>query len=95
VATWLTARAGEEGKGLATFIKSYPSAPIVKAMENLIRQFSNQGGTTFSQQHRESADAEAGKIAGYENMSFAQRRAAQMTERMKNDPAYARGITGR
>ena len=91
VATWLTARAGTEGKQVADFIKAFPSAPIVKAMESLIKQFSSQGGADYSGQHRETADAEAGKIAGYEKMSFAQIRARQMVERLTNDPNYARG----
>lgn len=95
VATWLQARAGDDGKHVADFLRKFPSAAIVKAMESLIKQFSSQGGTDFSQQHRETVDANAGKIPGYENMSFAQRRAAQMSERMKTDPAYARGINGR
>jgi len=91
VATWLTARAGAEGKQVADFIKAFPSAPIVKAMESLIKQFSSQGGADYSGQHRESADAEAGKIPGYKDMSFAQIRARQMVERLTNDPNYARG----
>jgi hypothetical protein len=46
-------------------------------MENLMRQFSNQGGVDFSQSHRENAP-ETGKIPGYENMNFVQRRVTQM-----------------
>jgi hypothetical protein len=91
VATWLTARAGQDGAQVGNFLKAFPSAPIVKAMESLIKQFSSQGGADYSGQHRESADAEAGKIPGYENMSFAQVRARQMVERMR-DPNYSRGV---
>ena len=56
VATWLQARAGD-----ADFLRRFPSVPIVKTMENLMRAFSGQGGAQFSQQHRESADTEVGK----------------------------------
>ena len=91
VATWLTARAGDDGKAVANFIRQYPSAPIVKAMESLIKQFSSQGGADYSGQHRETADAEAGKIPGYDKMSFAQIRARQMADRLNNDPNYAKG----
>jgi hypothetical protein len=93
IATWLGARAGKEGVAVGNFLRQFPSAPIVRAMETLIKQFSSQGGATFSQQHRESADAEPGKIPGYENMSFAQKRAYQMAQ-MMSKPGY-RGGGGR
>lgn len=82
VATWLQARAGEDGKHVADFIKKYPSSSLVKTFENLIRQFSNQGGADYSQQHRETVEQQAGKIPGYENMTFTQRRAAQMAQKL-------------
>jgi hypothetical protein len=91
VSTWLAARAGKEGQAMANMLRQFPAVALVKGFETLIRQFSSQGGVDFSQQHREAANTEAGKIAGYENMNFQQRRAAQMAERMKNDPNYARG----
>ena len=49
----------------------------VEGFEKIINQFSRQGGTQFSQAHREG-EPPAGKIPGYENMSFEQKRAAQM-----------------
>jgi hypothetical protein len=61
VATWLQARAGDASRQTADFLRRFPSVPIVKTMENLMRAFSSQGGAQFSQQHRESADTEAGK----------------------------------
>jgi hypothetical protein len=79
VATWLGARGGDSGRQMAAFIRQYPSAPIVKTMENLMRAFSNQGGADFSQSHRDQAE-EAGKIPGYDNMSFVQKRAYQMAQ---------------
>jgi hypothetical protein len=47
VATWLQARAGADGKMFANFLRQFPSAPIVKATEALMRAFSNQGGADF------------------------------------------------
>lgn len=91
VSTWLKSFAGKDGAAVADFISKYPSAPIVRAMETVVRRFSNQGGADFSQSHRETNVQEPGKIAGYENMNFAQRRAAQVAERMRTDPNYARG----
>jgi hypothetical protein len=86
VATWLTAKAGDDGKAVAAFIRQYPSAPIVKAMENLIKQFSSQGGADFSQSHRAEEET-GGKIPGYENMNFVQRRVHQMALQMNKQPA--------
>ena len=92
VSTWLRARVGDtDGKAVADFISRFPSAPMVRTFERLIRQFSNQGGADYSASHRETHTQEPGKIAGYENMSFAQKRAHQISERMRSDPNYARG----
>ena len=77
VATWLQARAGAEGKATGDFLRQFPSAAIVKTMENLMRAFSSQGGTDFSQSHR-TEEEQGGKIPGYENMNFVQRRVHQM-----------------
>jgi hypothetical protein len=49
----------------------------VRGFEKIIERVSRQGGTQFSQAHREG-EPPAGKIPGYENMSFEQKRAAQM-----------------
>jgi hypothetical protein len=91
IATWLRSIAGKDGAAVADFITQFPSAPVVRSLETVIKRYSSQGGADYSGQHRESADAEAGKIPGYENMSFAQVRARQMVERMR-DPNYARGV---
>ncbi len=90
VAQWLNARAGKDGAQVAAFLKAWPSAPIVKAMETLIRQFSSQGGSDFSQSHRETAEATSGRIANYDQLSFTGRRVAQMQDRMRTDPSYGR-----
>jgi hypothetical protein len=59
----------------------------LKTMENLMRAFSNQGGVDYSQSHRAPQEYAAGRIPGYENMSFAQKRAAQMAQQMQR-PGY-------
>jgi hypothetical protein len=80
VATWLRSIAGKDGADVSAFITRFPSAPIVRSLEIVIRRFSNQGGADFSQQHRETQTQDAGKIAGYDNMNFTQRRIAQMAQ---------------
>jgi len=79
VATWLNARAGADGKAVGDFLRQYPSAQIVKALERVMRYQSGQGGADFSQSHRAQQE-DPGRIPGYENMNFAQRRAAQMRQ---------------
>jgi hypothetical protein len=86
VATWLQARAGKDGQVMANWLRQYPAAHIVRAMEGVIRAFSNQGGVDYSQSHRAAQEEQAGRIAGYDNMSFAQRRAAQMQQQFGRGP---------
>jgi hypothetical protein len=59
------------------------TAKHVEAFESIINKFSRQGGTPFSQGHREG-EPPKGTIPGYANMSFEQKRAAQMNQ---NPPA--------
>jgi hypothetical protein len=94
IATWLQARAGKDGQVMANFLRQYPSAAIVRSMEALVRAFSNQGGAEFSQSHRAAREDNAGKIPGYDQMSFTQRRVAQMAQ-MLNKPGGYRGGGGR
>jgi hypothetical protein len=61
----------------------------VKTFEGLMQQFSSQGGADFSQSGRSQQEAQPGKIAGFENMSFTQRRAAQTAEMLKANPEMA------
>jgi hypothetical protein len=51
----------------------------VEAFEGIMNRFSRQGGTQFSQGHREG-EPPKGTIPGYANMSFEQKRAAQMAQ---------------
>lgn len=77
VATWLTAKFGDKAAPMISLIKNYPQAQMIETFEDMIKLFSNQGGANFDQRGRDSA-TDAGKIPGYENMSFIQRRIAQM-----------------
>src|SRR5262249_22956539 len=86
VATWLQARAGADGKVMANFLRQYPSAPIVKTMESLMRAFSSQGGADFSQSHRAGAEDNSGRIENYERMGFVQRRVAKMAQQCGPKP---------
>jgi hypothetical protein len=49
----------------------------VEAFEKLMGRMANQGGVQFSQSHRQNEPA-PGTIPGFENMSFTERRIAQM-----------------
>ena len=80
VETWLKAKVGDKANVLVATLKQYPVAATVEALEGIIRAFSSQGGTNFTQSGRDQAE-EPGRIPGYENMSFAQRRVAQMNQR--------------
>jgi hypothetical protein len=93
VATWLKARAGDDGVLVGNFLKAYPSAPIVRAMETILKRFSSQG-IAYSPQHRETVDDNAGKLPGdYSKKSFTEIRVAQMAQ-MLSRPGY-RGGGGR
>lgn len=76
VETWLTAKVGDKASTMIATLKQYPVAANVEALEGIIRAFSAQGGTSFTQSHRETQE-DAGKIPGFEKMSFAEQRLAQ------------------
>lgn len=76
VQTWLRAVGGEDFAVLANILKIAPVAGTVIGLEKLMVKLGSQGVGAFSQQHRD-APADAGKIPGYENMSFEQRRFEQ------------------
>jgi hypothetical protein len=75
VTNWLKAVGGADAEVLVRTLDYAPVAGTVQAFERMMQKFSSQGGAAFSQQHR--AQPEAGKIPGYEKMSFEQRRLAQ------------------
>lgn len=88
VKTWLRARGRSR---MADLLDAYPAAPLVEDHEEIMLQFANRGADTSSQSHRETQANQDGKIAGFSEMNFQQRRVAQMAERAKNDPNYATG----
>jgi hypothetical protein len=75
VKTWAHGTLGSELGGAIE--QMLVTSKHVEAFESIINKFSRQGGTPFSQGHREG-EPPTGKIPGYENMSFEQKRAAQM-----------------
>jgi hypothetical protein len=90
VATWLTAKVGDKAGVMIATLKQFPVAANVEALEGIIRAFTSQGSGNYTQGGREG-EADKGKIAGYESMSFEQRRHAQEQVRMRGDPTRGRG----
>jgi hypothetical protein len=82
VETWLKAKVGDKANVMIETLKQFPVAANVEAFEGIMRAFSSQGGSSVTQSGRET-ETDQGKIPGYENMSFVQRRTAQMTQQMK------------
>lgn len=82
VETWLKAKVGDKANVMIATLKQFPVAANVEAFEGIMRAFSSQGGSSVTQSGRET-ETDQGKIPGYENMNFTQRRMAQMTQQMK------------
>lgn len=78
--TWLKARVGDKSKLLVAQMRNFPVAAMVETFETLMKQFSDQNGAQFDQRGRSEQQAPSGKIAGYENMTFAQKRIAQINQ---------------
>lgn len=81
VQRWLKSVGGEDAAALVGVLDYAPVAGTVKALEGLMKKFSSQGSGSFNHSHREQP--EAGKIAGYEGMSFEQKRFAQDQQRTR------------
>lgn len=75
VVQWLNAFGGEKAAPLANMFKIAPVASTIEAVEHIMQRVSSQGVAPFNQAHR--ATEPAGKIAGFDKMSFAQQREAQ------------------
>lgn len=80
VETWLKGRVGDKAAPIISQLKAFPHAGMVEAFESIVQQFSSQGGAQFDQRGRINEQNE-GKIPGYENMDFKQRRIAQMGQK--------------
>jgi hypothetical protein len=76
VETWLKSQVGAKANLIVAQLKNFPVAGMVEMFEQLARNASNQGGADYSQSGRHQEEP-SGKIPGYENMSFMQKRAAQ------------------
>jgi hypothetical protein len=83
VEVWLKSQVGSRADLIVSQLKNFPVAGMVEMFEQLARNSSSQGGADYSQSGRQQED-NTGKIPNYENMNFAQKRAAQ-------DAAAARG----
>lgn len=76
VTQWLTAMGGDKFAGLNKVLALAPLASTVEGLEHLMQQFTTQGGGSYGGGKRDGGD-EPGKIPGYANMTFDQKRAAQ------------------
>jgi hypothetical protein len=79
IETWLKARVGSDANLIVAQMRNFPVASMVTAFEKIIGEFGNQGGANYSQSGRYEAPQNDGRIAGYETMTFEQKRAAQET----------------
>jgi hypothetical protein len=77
IRTWARGMVGDQLGGALE--QMLVTSRHVEAFEKIIDKFSRQGGTQFSQAHREG-EPPKGTIPGYANMSFEQKRAAQMSQ---------------
>jgi hypothetical protein len=67
---------GHVGDDLAKGMRAMlVTADIISGFEKLINKFQSQGAAAFSQAHRVAPDSN--EIAGYDKMTFEQRRYAQ------------------
>jgi len=78
---------GPDADALAGALERAPVAKTIVAFEKLMRKWSSQGGADYNQSHRDN-ETNTGGIPGYDDMSFAQKRAAQMSQ---NRPSPRRG----
>jgi hypothetical protein len=76
VETWLKSQVGARANLIVAQLKNFPVAGMVEMFEHLARNASSQGGADYSQSGRQQED-NTGKIQNYENLSYAQKRAAQ------------------
>jgi hypothetical protein len=85
IRTWARGMVGDQLGGALE--QMLVTSKHVEAFEKIIDKFSRQGGTPYSQAHREG-EPPAGTIPGYANMSFEQKRAAQMSQNPQAPRTY-------
>lgn len=84
ISTWIKARAGADAEVLVDQLQKFPHARMVAAFERIMQQSSGQGGAQFNQSGRHVEEASSGRIPGYEGMTFAQKRAAQISQMLSS-----------
>jgi hypothetical protein len=73
--------AGDKAQAMVAVLDQAPVAATIEAFEAVMQKFASQNGANFNSSGRVPPNGNAGKIAGYETMSFEQRRAAQDNQR--------------
>lgn len=76
LATFLTAHAGKDGAALADFVRRFPNATFVSALERIAHAFSSQGDAGFSQSGRAAPEPQPLPSMS-KGFSYAQVRSAQ------------------
>lgn len=77
VEVWLKSQVGAKANLIIAQLKNFPVAGMVEMFEQLAKNASSQGGADMPGGPRERPPAPDGKIPGFDQMSFAQKRAAQ------------------
>jgi hypothetical protein len=73
VQTWLKAMGGEKFDALNRVLTLAPVAGTVEALEDLIKKFTSQGGTGFSQSGRDGGSPDKVSDEQWSKMSFSER----------------------
>jgi hypothetical protein len=80
VVRWMTGTMGTAAADMARVLQAVPMASTIVAFENLIQRLTNQDSVAYSPTGRRVEGGD-GRISGYDNMTFAQKRAAQDDQR--------------
>ena len=72
----MTGTMGTAAADMARVLQAVPMASTIVAFENLIQRLTNQDSVAYSPTGRRVEGGD-GRISGYDNMTFAQKRAAQ------------------
>lgn len=85
ITQWLAAMAGDKAKSMIAVFEQAPTASTVEAFETIMQKFTSQGAGGFNTNGRSVDNPNDGKIAGYEGMTFEQRRYAQDQQRQRQN----------
>lgn len=81
ITQWLTAMAGDKAAAMVKVLEMAPMASTVEAFETIIQKATSQGTAPFNGSGRTQSDPTV--IAGYDGMTFEQRRHAQDQARQR------------